>query len=145
MQKNSVKYYSITFLDVVNIKLFKFRAKDSSMDKKVEVSMLAQIYGELLTEKQLNILEDYYNMDLSLSEIAENNNITRQAVRDIIKKGEKKLFEFEEKLQIMKKMQKQEVQISNILSELTQIEAKFTDEQIAEILEHIKKELNCLV
>ena len=115
------------------------------MDKKVEVSMLAQIYGELLTKKQLNILEDYYNMDLSLSEIAENNNITRQAVRDIIKKGEKKLFEFEEKLQIMKKMQKQEMQISNILSELTQIEAKFTDEQIAEILEHIKKELNCLV
>ena len=42
-------------------------------------------------------------------------------------------------------MLKQEKQISNILSELTQIEARFTDEQIAEILEHIKKELNCLV
>ena len=115
------------------------------MDKKVEISMLIQIYGTLLTEKQLDILENYYNMDLSLSEIAENNEITRQAVRDIIKKGEKKLFEFEEKLQIMKKMLKQEKQISNILSELTQIEARFTDEQIAEILEHIKKELNCLV
>ena len=115
------------------------------MDKKIEISMLCQIYGKLLTEKQLSILDDYYNMDLSLSEIAENNQITRQAVRDIIKKGEKKLFEFEEKLQIMKKMLKQEKQISNILSELTQIEAKFTDEQIARILEHIKKELNCLV
>ena len=115
------------------------------MDKKVEISMLIQIYGTLLTEKQLDILDNYYNMDLSLSEIAENNEITRQAVRDIIKKGEKKLFEFEEKLQIMRKMLKQEKQISNILSELTQIEAKFTDEQIAEILEHIKKELNCLV
>ncbi len=115
------------------------------MYKKVEISMLIQIYGTLLTEKQLDILDNYYNMDLSLSEIAENNEITRQAVRDIIKKGEKKLFEFEEKLQIMKKMLKQEKQISNILSELTQIEARFTDEQIAEILEHIKKELNCLV
>lgn len=115
------------------------------MDKKIEISMLIQIYGTLLTEKQLDILDNYYNMDLSLSEIAENNEITRQAVRDIIKKGEKKLFEFEEKLQIMKKMLKQEKQISNILSELTQIEARFTDEQIAEILEHIKKELNCLV
>lgn len=115
------------------------------MDKKVEISMLCEIYGKLLTKKQLNVLEDYYNLDLSLSEIAENNQITRQAVRDIIKKGEKKLFEFEEKLQIMKKMLKQEKQISNILSELTQIEAKFTDEQIAEILKHIKKELNCLV
>ena len=115
------------------------------MDKKVEVSMLIEIYGKLLTEKQLEILDNYYNMDLSLSEIAENNEITRQAVRDIIKKGEKKLFEFEEKLQIMKKMQKQEKQISIILSELTQIETKSTDEQIAKILSHIKSELNCLV
>lgn len=115
------------------------------MDKKVEVSILIEIYGNLLTEKQLEILDNYYNLDLSLSEIAENNEITRQAVRDIIKKGEKKLFEFEEKLQIMKKMQKQEKQISIILSELTQIETKSTDEQIAKILSHIKSELNCLV
>ena len=115
------------------------------MDKKVEVSILIEIYGNLLTEKQLDILDSYYNLDLSLSEIAENNEITRQAVRDIIKKGEKKLFEFEEKLQIMKKMQKQEKQISIILSELTQIETKSTDEQIAKILSHIKSELNCLV
>lgn len=115
------------------------------MEKKVQISMLIEIYGNLLTEKQLNILSDYYNMDLSLSEIAENNQITRQAVRDIIKKGEKKLFEFEEKLLVMKKMLKQEKQISNILSELTQIETKFTDEQIAQILAHIKSELNCLV
>ncbi len=115
------------------------------MEKKIQISMLIEIYGELLTDKQLEILNDYYNMDLSLSEIAENNNITRQAVRDIIKKGEKKLFEFEEKLRIMRKMQRCEKQISNILSELTQIEAKFTDEQIANILAHIKEELNCLV
>jgi len=115
------------------------------MDKKVEVSILIEIYKSLLTEKQLDILDSYYNLDLSLSEIAENNNITRQAVRDIIKKGEKKLFEFEGKLQIMKKMQKQEKQISIILSELSQIETRFTDEQIGKILSHIKSELNCLV
>ena len=58
------------------------------MEKKVEVSMLCQIYGKLLTEKQYEFIDDYYNNDLSLSEIAENNNITRQAVRDVIKKGE---------------------------------------------------------
>lgn len=115
------------------------------MDKKVEISMLCQIYGKLLTEKQLNIIDNYYNLDLSLSEIAENEGITRQAVRDIIKKGENKLFEFEEKLGIMKKEMKQEEKIANILSELTKIQTKFTDEQIAEILEHIKNELNCVV
>ena len=78
------------------------------MEKNVKISMLCSIYGKLLTEKQLAILEDYYDNDLSLSEIAENQNITRQAVRDIIKKGETKLFELEEKLEIMKRMFKQE-------------------------------------
>lgn len=115
------------------------------MEKNVQISILCEIYGKLLTEKQLQILEDYYNLDLSLSEIAENNKITRQAVRDIIKKGETKLFEFEEKLKIMKKMQRQEEKISGILAELTKIESRFTDEQIQEILEHVRKELNCLV
>lgn len=107
--------------------------------------MLLQIYGAMLTEKQYGLLDDYYNNDLSLSEIAENYDITRQAVRDIIKKGENKLFEFEEKLGIMKKNMKQEEKIASILSELTKIQTKFTDEQIAEILEHIKTELNCVV
>ena len=115
------------------------------MDRKVEISILCEIYGKLLTKKQLNILDNYYNLDLSLSEIAENEGITRQAVRDIIKKGENKLFEFEEKLGIMKKNMKQEEKIAIILSELTKIQTKFTDEQIAEILEHIKTELNCVV
>ena len=115
------------------------------MDRKVEISVLCQIYGKLLTEKQLNIMDNYYNLDLSLSEIAENEGITRQAVRDIIKKGENKLLEFEEKLGIMKKTMKQEEKIASILSELTKIQTKFTDEQIAEILEHIKTELNCVV
>ena len=45
----------------------------------------------------------------------------------------------------MKKMYRQEEKISTILSELTKIQTKFTDKQIAEILEHIKSELNCLV
>ena len=115
------------------------------MEKNVEISMLCQIYGKMLTENQLEILEDYYNNDLSLSEIAENKEITRQAVRDIIKKGENKLFELEEKLEIMKKTFKQEEKIAIILSEITKIQNKSTDEQIAKILTHVKKELSCLV
>lgn len=115
------------------------------MEKNVEISMLMQIYGKLLTEKQYDFLNNYYNNDLSLAEIAENENITRQAVRDNIKKGENKLFEFEEKLQIMRKTLKQEQRIAIILSEITKIQTKSTDKQIAKVLEHVKHELNCLV
>ena len=115
------------------------------MNKKVEISMLCDIYGKLLTEKQFEFINDYYNNDLSLSEIAENNNITRQAVRDIIKKGERKLFEYEEKLLFMKKTITQEQKIQAILSELTKIQTNSSDRKVANILDSIKKELNCLV
>lgn len=115
------------------------------MEKNVQISLLCETYGKLLTKNQLNILKNYYDKDLSLSEIAENEKITRQAVRDIIKKGENKLFELEEKLGIMKRMLKQEEQIALILAEISKIEEKSTDKQIAKILTHVKKELNCLV
>ncbi len=115
------------------------------MEKNVQISMLNQIYGRLLTQKQYEIIDDYYNNDLSLSEIAENNQITRQAVRDILKKGEKKLFEYEEKLMFMKRMLNQEKRIEKVLAELTKIQEDDTDKKIAHVLESIKKELNCLV
>lgn len=115
------------------------------MEEKVKISMLSELYGKLLTEKQFEFIDDYYNNDLSLSEIAENNNITRQAVRDILKKGEKKLFEYEEKLMFMKRMLNQEKKIEKVLSELTKIQKDYSDKQIASVLESIKKELNCLV
>ena len=115
------------------------------MEKNVEISMLNQFYGRLLTQKQYEIIDDYYNNDLSLSEIAENNNITRQAVRDILKKGEKKLFEYEEKLMFMKRTLNQEKKIEKVLLELTKIQTNDSDKEIANVLENIKKELNCLV
>ncbi len=115
------------------------------MEKNVEISMLCQLYGKLLTEKQYEFIDDYYNNDLSLSEIAENNNITRQAVRDIIKKGEKKLFEYEEKLLFMKRMLNQEKRIEKALSELTKIQKDYSDKEIANVLENVKKELRYLV
>lgn len=115
------------------------------MEKNVKISMLCQIYGKLLTKKQLEILTDYYNNDLSLTEIAENNQITRQAVRDIIKKGENKLFELEEKLLFMEKTMKQEKLLQEVLNELSKIEDASSDKKIEKILNHVRKELSCLV
>lgn len=69
----------------------------------MEVSLLFDFYGELLTKRQADAIELYYNQDLSLSEISEHLNITRQGVRDSIKRGEKLLFELEQKLGIVKR------------------------------------------
>ena len=106
--------------------------------------MLLQIYGAMLTEKQYGLLDDYYNNDLSLSEIAENYDITRQAVRDIIKKGENKLFELEEKLSFMEKTVKQERKLQRILEELSKIEDTSSDRKIEKISNHVREELSCL-
>ena len=65
------------------------------MDKKLETSDLLDIYGALLTEKQRDMLELYYNDDLSLAEIAEHYEISRQGVHDSIKRGEETLKEYE--------------------------------------------------
>ena len=94
------------------------------MEKNIEISILSQIYKNTLTEKQFEILDEYYNNDFSLSEIAENYNITRQAVRDNIKNGESKLYDLENKLGIMKKNEKQQKIIEDIITKLDNLEIK---------------------
>lgn len=66
--------------------------------KPLEMSLLFDFYGETLTEKQRELFDLYYNEDLSLAEIAEHAGITRQGVRDSIKRAEHALREIEEKL-----------------------------------------------
>ncbi|MDD3428734.1 MAG: YlxM family DNA-binding protein [Oscillospiraceae bacterium] len=68
------------------------------MSKNLEISFLLDFYGEVLTEKQRDVMEQYYNDDLSLAEIADNFGITRQGVRDAIKRSETIILELEEKV-----------------------------------------------
>ena len=68
------------------------------MSKNLEMSYLLDFYGNVLTEKQRDMMQQYYHMDLSLSEIADNFGITRQGVRDSIKRGENILSELEEQV-----------------------------------------------
>lgn len=73
------------------------------MPKNMEIAWLFDFYGEMLTEKQRNVIELYYEEDLSLSEIAENQNITRQGVRDALKRAETQMLEMEDRLQLAKR------------------------------------------
>lgn len=72
-------------------------------EKNLNVGFLLDFYGDILTERKRDALDFYYNDDMSLSEIAEEMSISRQGVRDMIKKAEEELFFYEEKLGLAKK------------------------------------------
>ena len=67
-------------------------------EKDMKISFLLDFYGEILSERKRTVLDYYYNDDMSLSEIADEIGISRQGVRDLIKKAEEELYFYEEKL-----------------------------------------------
>lgn len=74
--------------------------------KNFDICILMDIYGELLTKRQRDALMMHYELDYSLSEIAENLSVSRQAANDAVKRGEAKLAEFEEKLGMCEKYER---------------------------------------
>lgn len=77
------------------------------MEKIVEQGLLYDFYGELLTEHQRNVYEDAVYNDMSLTEIAEQYGISRQGVHDLIRRCDKLLAGYEEKLRLVQKLRKQ--------------------------------------
>lgn len=73
------------------------------LEKRIYYIELLHLYGELLSDTQKTILEDYLECDLSLSEIADNRNVSRAAIEDAIKKGMKKLDAYESTLELLRK------------------------------------------
>lgn len=85
------------------------------MAKNLELGLLLDFYGDLLTPKQREFIDYYYNDDLSLAEIAQNVGITRQGVRDAIKRAEVQLTEMEERLGLVKRFQSVQTGIEEII------------------------------
>ena len=115
------------------------------------MSLLYDYYGELLTDKQKELFDLYYNEDLSLAEIAENYGITRQGVRDVIVRAEAILTELEDKTGIIKRFHKMQQQFSSIKSALDGIcrlnEDRYQDDdleglciQVRGVLSDLKQE-----
>jgi predicted DNA-binding protein YlxM (UPF0122 family) len=109
-------------------------------EKNLEIGYLLDFYGELLTERKRSVMDMYYNEDFSLAEIAAEIDISRQGVRDIIKKSEEELFFYEEKLGLAKKLKSVETTTSELLEMSS--EHSLPDDinkKIAELLRTVKQ------
>ena len=88
------------------------------MDNQILLNILYDYYGELLTDKQKNYIKDYYFDNLTLSEISENYNISRNAIHKSLKEIEEKLLYYEEKLKLYEKNIKIKKIIANLDDDL---------------------------
>ncbi|MGL4911720.1 MAG: YlxM family DNA-binding protein [Romboutsia sp.] len=102
-----------------------------NIEKMVEIGLLFEQYKELLTDKQREIVSLYYEEDYSLGEISENLNVSRQGVYDTLKRSEKILRDYEDKLGLVSKIQEQEKFV------------KFLQDKIVDIKQDLLQNRDC--
>lgn len=107
-------------------------------NKDMHISLLLDFYGDVLSDRRRDVTGLYYNDDLSLAEIAEITGISRQGVRDSIKKSETELLLLEEKLGLAARFEQLKAEISDISASLSVLSSDNED------LRHIIERLNNL-
>ena len=112
------------------------------------MAMLFDFYGDLLTERQREFYDLYYNEDLSLAEIAENYGISRQGVRDVIVRAEATLTELEDKTGIIRRFHVMQDELRGLMADVDAIEARnaaqYQDDEIETLTGRISTVLNKL-
>lgn len=106
------------------------------LEKTTRMNFLFDFYQALLTDKQRSYMQLYYLDDLSLGEIAESYEVSRQAVYDNIRRTEAMLEEYEEKLQLFTKFQQRQQIVASLTAA---IEAKASDEDVLSYIEQLKE------
>lgn len=99
---------------------------NEKLDRIVELSLLFDFYGELLKDHKKQIFEDYVLNDLSLSEIAEEQGISRQGVYDLVKRCSKELMGYENKLKLIEKFEQTKAMVNEIKELSSQLEVELS-------------------
>ena len=115
------------------------------MEKIVRQSLLYDFYGELLTEHQKSVYEDVIINDLSYSEIAVLNGISRQGVYDLIKRCDKILEEYEDKLKLVEKFERARERMSMINDSLTLLKNRNKDKELDTLIADIRDKAALLI
>ena len=105
------------------------------MEKILEQTLLYDFYGELMTEHQRQVYEDVVLNDFSLSEVAENRGISRQGVHDMIRRCNKSLEEYENKLHLVEKF----LTIKENVNRIRQLTGNPEDQPVSELMEQIER------
>ena len=107
------------------------------MDETFFRTMLFDVFGEMLTEKQRDICDLHFNQDLSLQEIAEHCGTTRQAVWDTLRRSEQSLREMEEKTGLVARMLRRRRTLEEMAELVSQLPDSETKRRIGEKLEQL--------
>ena len=110
-------------------------------EKNLNISLLLDFYGDILTERQSEMLSMYYNEDCSLAEIADTYSISRQGVRSVLKKAETILFDMENKLGLASRFVKMREKSSEIASELNLINNSIKNDDISSKIQSLIQEI----
>ena len=112
------------------------------------MTMLFDFYGELLTDRQKEFFDLYYNEDLSLTEIAENAGISRQGVRDVIVRAEVAMQEIEDKTGIIRRFESQRPHLNAIEAAASEAKTinyrRYEDPRLTELVDLICSEVSAL-
>lgn len=105
------------------------------LKQNIELNLLLSLYGNLLNQNQQNIMKHYFVYDTSMSEIAQEFGITRQAVSDLVKRVEKLLYSYESKLHLMQKYNKSTALLDALLQNQYDEKTKQKLLQLQQVLE----------
>lgn len=109
------------------------------------MALLFDFFGDMLTDRQKEFYDLYYNEDLSLAEIAENYNITRQGVRDVIVRAEGILTELEDKTGIIRRFQKMRERLDEIDEATDKLKELYPGDRMAEpVIETIQRAVTAM-
>ena len=110
-------------------------------EKNLNISILLDFYGDILSDRQKEMLDMYYNDDMSLAEIAQSFDISRQGVRSVLKKGEMILTEMEQKLNLASRFVTVQEKSSNIASRLAKINSEINDSFVSNEINLVIKQI----
>ncbi len=134
--------YSYNKIILSSFKLDSILFGDDMLNKLVEIGILFDFYGKLLSERQFTAIELYYIHNLSLAEIGEELGISRQSVYDTLKRAEEKLYEYERTLRLVKRYYYSKDEIDRLYDLIGDIEKESSylkNQKIAEKLKELRE------